>query len=671
MLFTRALRQMWREQFDVFWDGQRRFALGWFDGVERAPAASARPELIVVSALDEHFAISATLVDVIDASRWRARVAVFDAPPDHRFIRILAADGAEMRVALSAERDLPSGGEWRLLMTQLPDAGGVDPVTLRLASLAARGDVERMAREQASTAGARLVWAVGQRRVLERLEGDVLLVRIGPARRMFPAHQSRLVLAATPLTTEAAADTREPPFAIMTHWLHEGGAPRVILNLRIPDSLEESAALLGRCCVVLAMNQRRRLKNWMLDQKAAGEPGVDPLTFEDIRQATGEPGEHPDAVETNDAIIVVNLLALIMDADDTDVDGVALRRAREKTAPGMGETVEIEFYGAALGDDVGVVCPTAQPGDLGIAPVDPGGAAFARLFRVEGDGLVPRRPGDDDGLLDELMRRATDAARATTGAAARAVAERAAGLHSRREKLVASLNGALSRAEMTVRFETSGLWDALEPLLQTSFVALASESPAPARARLQQLGGYGAYRVDPALTAALARGGDFAQSARPPQGAARMSLLARYLDSCGVAGMAPEDLTAAAQARLMRALMQESDLAALSAARIGLGLEASTRRAAMQAAQILQDGDLVERALSHFIANGEPDSAAALQAYLVRRREAQWTPPQEAPALVALVARAGVESDTAPAQLASEAPPPEKPKGFFRRIFGV
>ena len=508
-----AQPSMWREQFDYFWDGRRRLAIGWFDGAERAPAAAARPELTVVSAQDERFSIAPALVDVIDAVRWRARIVLLDLPSDHRFVRLTAADGVELVLALAPDRDQPQGGDWRLLMTLLPDAGGVDPVAFRLATLAARGDFERLAREQTAAAGARLVWAIGQRRIVER--GDAALtIRLAPARRIFPAHQSRLVIEAAAFEAAVAADAREAPFAIMEHWLREGGAPRVILRLRIPDSIEESAALLGRCCVALAMNQRRRLKSWMLDQRTAGEPTIDPLTFDDLRQATGEPDEHPDAVETTEAVVVANLLALLVDPDEADVDGIAVRRSREKSAPGMGETVEIEFYGAALGDDVGLVCPAAAAGDIGVAPVDPGGAPFARLFRVDGDGLTPRRAADDEGLLDELMRRAADAARAATGAASRAVAERAAGLRSRRDKLIASLNGALARAEIATRFETTGLWDALEPLAQASFVALVVETPPPARARLQRQGGYGAFRADPALTAALARGGEFAQSAQ-------------------------------------------------------------------------------------------------------------------------------------------------------------
>ncbi|MGZ9409891.1 MAG: hypothetical protein ACXW3J_04595, partial [Methylocystis sp.] len=60
---------MWREQFDYYWDGRRRLAIGWFEGAERA---AVRPELTVISARDERFSNAPTLVDVISAARWRA-----------------------------------------------------------------------------------------------------------------------------------------------------------------------------------------------------------------------------------------------------------------------------------------------------------------------------------------------------------------------------------------------------------------------------------------------------------------------------------------------------------------------------------------------------------------------------------------------------------------------
>ncbi|HEY8124868.1 MAG TPA: hypothetical protein VIF88_05565 [Methylocystis sp.] len=662
---------MWREHFDYYWDGRRRLAIGWFEGAERA---TVRPELTVVSARDERFTSAPTLIDVIGAARWRARIIVVDVPPEHRFVRLTAADGAELILALSAERELPQGGDWRLLMTLLPDAGGADPVAFRLAAFPARGDVERLSREQTAAAGARLVWAIGQRRVVERADNAVI-IRLAPARRIFPAYQSRLVLEAAPFESSAAADAREAPFAIMDHWLRESGAPRVILRLRIPDSIEESATLLGRCSVALAMNQRRRLKGWTLDQRAAGEPAVDPLTFEDLRQATGDPHEHPDAAETAEPVVVGNLLALLVDPEEAEIDGIAVRRSREKIVPGMSETVEIEFYGAALGDDIGLVCPAAGPGDLGIAPADPGGPAFARFFRVEGDGLAPRRASDDEGLLDELMRRAADAARAATGAAARAVAERAAGLKGRRDKFVASLNGALARAEIAARFEPPGLWDALEPLAQASFAALVIGETGPARARLQQFGGYGAFCADPALTAGIAEGGEFAQSARfSAEARSAPSLLARYLDACGAHGMAPAGIDAMQEARLMRALLKEPDVVALREARVALAIDDGVRREAANAARLIVNAAAVERARAHFAQVGATDAADMLGAYLDLRRAGRWAPPHEAPTLAALVARASAELDAArlKAESLAQAPPaPERSKGLFSAMRGL
>ncbi|MBM3550342.1 MAG: hypothetical protein FJX45_00985 [Alphaproteobacteria bacterium] len=668
---------MWREQFDYFWDGRRRLAIGWFDGADRATASAVRPELMVCSARDERFASAPALVDVIDAARWRSRIIVIDLPADHRFVRLTAGDGVELTLALAAERDLPQGADWRLLLTMLPDAGGADPVAFRLAAFPARGDVERLSREQTAAAGARLVWAIGQRRAVERADNAVV-IRLAPARRIFPAYQSRLVLEAAPFETSAAGDAREAPFAIMEHWQRESGSPRVVLRLRIPDSIEESAALLGRCSVALAMNQRRRLNGWTLDQRAAGEPAVNALTIEDLRQATGEPHEYPDAAESAEPIVVANLLSLLIDPEEAEADGVALRRGREKSAPGMGETVEIEFYAAALGDDVGLVCPAAGPGDLGVAPVDPGGPAYVRLFRVEGDGPAPLRPLEDEALIDDLMRRAADSARAATGAAARAVTERAAGLRSRCDKLVASLNGALARAEVAARFEPPGLWDTLEPLAQASFTALAVDATGPARARLQQFGGYGAFCADPALAAAIAHGGGFAQSVRPCAEAADMrgvpSVLARYLDACGARGIAPTGIDPRQEARLMRALSKEPDAAALREARVALAIDDGVRREAAQAARLIVDAAAVERARTHFAEAGATDAADMLDAYLDLRRAGGWAPAHEAPTLAALVARAGVELDAErrEAESAAQAPPAvASRKGLFAAMRGL
>lgn len=662
---------MWREQLDCFWDGRHRLALCALEGGARR-GASARPELTISSAQDAGFE-PATLVDVVDATRWRAGVVLFDIPARHRYVRLLSADGAELVLRLGDETETPQGGDWRVMTTLLPEAGAAESPTLKLAAAPARGEFERLAREQTVAAGARLVWAIGQRRVAERMDDGAIVARLTPARRVFPAQRSRLVLEAAPLSADAGADDREAPFAIMNHWLREQGAPRVILRLRIPDSLEESAPLLQRAAVVLIMRQRWRLGGWMRAQRDVGEPVIDPLTFDDLRQATGEPAEYPDAVETSEAVVVVNLLRLIADPDDAGIDGVALRRSREKIAPGVGETVEIEFYGAALGDDVGLVCPAATAGDLAIAPADPGGAPYARLFRVDGDALTPRRASDDDGALDEALRRAADVARVPAGAASRAIAERAAGLQGRRDKFVTALNDALTRADYAPRLASAEAWELLEPLALSSFAALVAATPAPERARIRQLGGYNAWRADPALFAALARGGDLAQAAKISAGLPRASLLQRYLAACGADGMAAE-LAPQSEARALRALSQESGAVALRAAHVAFADDAIVRRAAEAAAATLADEMTVAQAQAHFETQGDADAADALRAYLDARRAGLWTPATLAPALAELVARARLEGEMAPTAPEERTPeelaPPPRPKGFFAGLRG-
>ena len=670
---------MWQEQLDYFWDGGRRLVIGAFDG-------AARVALTVTSARDPAFQSEQTLVDVIDAARWRFGAAVADLPAEHRFVRLTAADGAALTLHLGAEREPSAGGDYRLLMTLLSESAGEAP-QFRLVALPARGDVERLAREQTAAAGPRLVWAFGQRRVFEQAANGELVARLSAARRVFPAYESQLLIEARPLETEAAADTREAPFAIMQHWLRENGAPRAALRLRIPDSLEESAGLLGRSCVVLALNQRRRLRGWVQEQKQAGEPIIDLLSVEDIRQATGEAGESPDAVESAEPVVVANLLNLLLDPESPEADGVAVRRAPERGGAGLGETVEIDFYGAGLGDDIGLVAPAARPGDLGVAPADPGGAPFARLFRVEADGLVPRRLAEDDPLLDELMRRAAGAgARMGNGAAARAFAERAAGLKGRREKFAAAGNDGLARAGLPPRFSATGLWDIFEPLLQASFAALVADAGPEARASLQAAGGYGAYAADPALTAALARSGPLARATPAPaisDEGRRAALPARYAAACAAAGMTAPGLSAAEQLASLRALMQESDVVALRAAGVGLSPDPALRAKAAAAARWLEDAPAIERAIAHFIDRRDADSAAALTDYLTARRSGRWIAPASAAGLAALVERAGVEREEAQTRLAAgmaadapppppDAPPPapEKPRGLLRRLFG-
>ena len=242
----------------------------------------------------------------------------------------------------------------------------------------------------------------------------------------------------------------------------------------------------------------------------------------------------------------------------------------------------------------------------------------------------------------------------------------------------------LARAGVAARLSAVGLWDIFEPLQQASFAALVTETPDSARPLLQEIGGYGAFSVDPALTAALARGGALARSAQSPRldSRASPSLVARFALACGAEGMAPPGLDAPAQFAVLRAMMQEEDALALREARIGLSPDASVRRVAAMAARQLADESVVERAITHFEQNRDADAAAGLHEYLEARRAGRWIAATSAPALAGLIARAGVEREEAQTRVAAgmtaaaasppppPTPAPEKPKSFLRRLFG-
>jgi hypothetical protein len=674
---------MWRDQIDAFWDGGRLLALGFFEGAERASAFAARPDILVTAAKDPAFSGRAAFVDAIDSLRWRSGFCTLTLPADHPYLLLRAPDGTELRLALTGEKTGAAGGEQRLLMALAPEASGGDGAAFRVAAFSMRGDFERLAREQIALAGPRLVWALGQRRLVERRDGPARQTHLWPARRVFPAFQSRLSLEPVDVANEANGLAQQAPFAIMDHWLRENGAPRIVLRLRVPDSLDESARLLNRASAVLVMRQRQRLRDWTREQREAGEPIVEPLAFDDIRQAAGDPTEHPDAVEGPDSVVVANLLRLASEPDSA-FDGFAARRQAEPSAPGLGATLDIEFYAAALGDEIGVVSVGAEAGDLGAAPLDPGGAAFARLFRVEADGVKPRRIGEDDPLLDELLRRAADEERAPTGAMARSAADRAASIHGRREKFVAALNVAFSRIGFPGRLDASALWDQLEPLLLASYAAQIVDATEPGRTLLQKLGGYGAFRADPSLLATLARRAELAGDDAPlalahAREAGAASLLARFLSACGADGLARSNVGAEADAAMLRLLLTAPGVERAKAARLELSGDADIDREAPRAAEALSDAEALERAAERFLSAGLEKDAAALRLYLSDRRDGHWTRLTDATRLTALLARAEAErrqaeSDAATkaAQDAARAPEPaQRPRGLFGAVRGL
>lgn len=666
---------MWRDQLDAFWDGKRAFAIGFFEDEEAMGAPGLRPDLIVVSAKDAAFTSAATLVDMIDARRWRCGHCVLELPHDHAYVSLRAPDGAELRFALIGEKAALVGGDLRLLLAESPESAGLPATPFRLASLSARGDWERLARDQIARSGGRLVWAIRQRRHVERRDGAAALVHLWPAQRVFPAHQSRIVVEAIEAPIGRGSSTLKAPFAIMENWLRENGAPCATLRIRIPNSLDQNELMLSRTAVVLVLHQRRRFRDWVREQRDAGEPIVDPLVFEDIRQATGHAFEHPEAVEAGGAIIVHNLSSVIADCQTTAFDGLSVRRLSDGPDAESGVIVDIHLFGAALGDDVGLVSTVADAGDFGVVPADPGGAPYVRLFRVESDGLLPRRIDDDDLLLDDILRLAADEEREAKNGLPRPSGDRAASVQGRREKFLAGLNASLAAVGYAGRFDAARLWDIFDPFLMSSFVALAADAAPEGRAILARLGGYDAYRADPSLVQAAVRRHEFAKTIdeagfRDYCGGSR-PLLHRFAGACRLSGLvAAADVDVAAQILIWRLLAQPALALRLSKARVALDGAGDIRQIA-QTTELLLEEAIVERAAIYCDDLELENEAQSLRDYLSRRRDGEWTSFEAATRLAVIVEEANgywrqIEADrAAPAEEPARAPAQARPEGLL------
>jgi len=319
-----------------------------------------------------------------------------------------------------------------------------------------------------------------------------------------PSAQARITILPQPLDLRASVDMRQAPFSIMQHWLNENGAPRAILQIRLPQTLEDTSHLLRRVYAFIAMRQRQRSNIWNQLQKLNGAPQIDPLNLTDLRTATGRMDECPDAVASDASVSIVNLLRLILDPEKYAGHGIAVRRLGvSKGNRKNGEIIEVDFFAAALGDDVGLVCPTAMLGDLLVAPVDPGGLEKLRLLRFGSDGLYPLRAKEDDPLVGEIINQATPIV--SNNAPSLTPPQMSRTVHCFTEQI--SSRNFNSGSIRSVRRPGKDYG----PLIQLSYARLIRQIAPTSRQRLYALGGYLAYAADPGLVTAVATSGAFGE----------------------------------------------------------------------------------------------------------------------------------------------------------------
>ena len=617
-------KRMWREQLYYFWDGRDRLTIGRLN----LPTDSALPYLTIVSASDEFFLSTATLLDVIDISRWNSDILVILLPEGHRFLRVTSGDGKTVTIRLVADLALVAETKTQILMALEDKHEGDGDILLELKPIGSNDSLISAIRREITQQSSKLLWALSQSHVYERFEENDWLLWLAPATRVYPSTQARIVILPQPLDLHASADMRQAPFSIMQHWLNENGAPRAIIQIRLPQTLEDTTQLLRRVYAFIAMRQRQRLNIWNQLQKLNGAPQIDPLNLIDLRTATGRFDECPDTVASDGSISIVNLLRLILDPEKYAGHGIAVRRqAISEGNRKNGEIVEVDFFAATLGDDVGLVCPTAMLGDLLVAPVDPGGPEKLRLLRFSPDGLQPLHAREDDPLAGEIINYVMQVSQATSLQSQ---------LRKCRERFTALLNKSLTGVLTISPFNLSDAWEGLDPLMQLSYARLLSRIAPMKRQRLFVLGGYLAYTADPALATALATSGKFSEIETQRSltgGSVSGSLLQRYLAACDARGMSADNMTLRQQARALLVLKQDEDLLALRQARISLPDEIERLPSLSRVAHKLSDRVLLGRAMKFYQQSDDKKSAAILIDYLAGYDQGLWLSPDRAEVL--------------------------------------
>src|SRR2546423_447995 len=211
---------MWRERLEAFWDGGTSLLLGFRGGPasasfgtgEIASLIAPRYELIVTSCADGRFKSDVTLVDLIDVRTAGPRIWAVTLPNQHEHVSIRVRDGEELLLRLVPRESDVSGGELRLLMTELP-AEGKENGFFRMAWVAANAAPARFADQEIQRSGERLVWALLHRRQIEYLARVPAAMHISPSRRVWPPRESAVTIQAVEPVASRTEIVRNVPFA--------------------------------------------------------------------------------------------------------------------------------------------------------------------------------------------------------------------------------------------------------------------------------------------------------------------------------------------------------------------------------------------------------------------------------------------------------------------------
>ena len=641
---------MWRERLEAFWDGGASLVLGFFGVSDIAALIAPRHEFVITSCANKEFNSGVTLIDLIDIRTSPSKFWVITLPPRHEHVSIRVREGDELLLHLVRENEVV-GGEWRLLMTELPQPGRDE--FFRIAAVAAATKADRFEGEQIKRSGDRLVWALRQKRQVEYLGRVPAAMRISPSRRVWPSRESSVTIEAVEPIAGRPNRTDVAAFALLDLWQREV-PPKVAIRIRVSGTGDDIEASLRRMWVVHVMNQRRHLRDWIRTQRRAGDPIINPLTFEDVRNALNDPDELPNAIDAPHWAALFNLSHALTVGDEVEEDGATIRPLPRTASPGGTVAIEMEFFGATLGDDVGIVSNWARDGDIVVYPEDPGGSQKARLLRVGIDGLASGAFDDNDPALHEVLARAADL---EADVAHEPGEVRTTEADARQSSFIALLKSQV-RSPALISSIAQSRWDDLAPIAVAELACIAAAGGPAAEEVLQRIGGYAAFRLDPVIASIVARRPDLISDIQSDLLGERHDTsghLARRLGVLrGTPQLVAQNLDLPRQIQGWRILTESGMAQQLTAARISLGGSNDVMAGVGSIVAILNDESQVEESAealedeaSELQEDQGADSADArdaiekaegLRTYLRSRQElGTWTALEEAARLSDLI----------------------------------
>jgi hypothetical protein len=391
---------MWHDNLQAFWDGASLLAIG-FDGAAEDDSRAGSSDVGVFASADETG--PQMLIGIIEMVAARAPWYLVGLPAGHRYARLRRAGDPEgvNEVGLVLSADPIRGGEWRIAFAHAQlNAKSLFHFTSRPPN-ATENEVIGWAEGRIEGS---MLWGVAQRCLVQR-QAYSARIQIGPTRLFWPI-KNRIEIdsnVSRPADIDVGNPRQQERAPAIYSKLKIDQPPAIRLRLFLRSAARSGDVFLRRLVLIHVMYQRRHLEDMNALRSENNEAIVEPLTIDRVYQHL--PKTYQDAhaaVAIPDSIAAINLATALDNLEQADHAGFEL-----VALPDTDGFIEVNFYGAVLGDDVGIASNAATEGDIVVRGRDPGGYPGARLFRVTEGGLQAYAADESEENTADVMRAAS------------------------------------------------------------------------------------------------------------------------------------------------------------------------------------------------------------------------------------------------------------------------